>query len=150
MLEMGPSVFYSKHHKLYPYRRTNLSSIIIDISETARYSLCSIFMFTSFSFYLAYARTSQRTRTVSIMKSIHGRYINNNVHSSSCDMPIDFILFEPKSEYVDECQYEFQTYFMKIRPVGVALFLADRQTDERADRRDGANSRLSPLFCERA
>jgi len=39
---------------------------------------------------------------------------------------------------------------MKIRPMGIALFLADRQTDEWTDRHNGANSRLSPLFCERA
>jgi len=84
------------------------------------------------------------------MKNNHGKDINSKVHSSSCDVPIDFILFEPKSECVDECQYTFQACFMKIRPTGIALFLADRQTDERTERHDGANSRLSPLFCERA
>ena len=43
--------------------------------------------------------------------------------------------------------------FVKIRPVGVELFLADRQTDLWTDRRTGghdkANNRF-PQFCERA
>jgi len=36
---------------------------------------------------------------------------------------------------------------MKIRPVGVELFHADRRTDRRTGRDDVANSRFSQ-FCE--
>jgi len=35
---------------------------------------------------------------------------------------------------------------MKIRPMGAELFHADRQTDRRKDRHDGAHGRFSKFF----
>jgi len=42
-----------------------------------------------------------------------------------------------------------RSYFLKILPVGAALFHADRRTDRQTDRPYGANSRFLQ-FCERA
>jgi hypothetical protein len=49
MLEMGPSVFYSKHHKIYPYRRN-----IFTVDYNRYLGNSEIFVVLDFYVYIAF------------------------------------------------------------------------------------------------
>jgi fucose 4-O-acetylase-like acetyltransferase len=78
------------------------------------------------------------------------RGIMINVHRSSCKVPVIVVGLYSNLNNLERFSKNSQTSnFMKIHPVGVDLFPAERRTDRRTDRHDEANSRFSQ-FCQRA
>jgi hypothetical protein len=71
---------------------------------------------------------TQRTVCFNITQQ-QRRYIIN-VCRSSCNASVNFVRLHPPSEYIDKLQYNSQIRnFMKLRPMWIVLFRADRWTD---------------------
>jgi hypothetical protein len=72
-----------------------------------------------------------------------------NVRGSSCKLPVSLVRLQWHFNCFDRLSKNAQIpNFMKIRPVGIELFHADRQTDWGTENRsDQANSRVAQ-FCE--
>jgi len=78
----------------------------------------------------------------------------NNVHWSSCKVPVILGRFQLKLNFLDRfSEITPMSNFVKIRPVGAELFHADGrtdvQTDRGTDRHDQADRRFSLFFSMR-